>query len=497
MKGMAEALRSKTDLGELLKDTALFKQAAYVGGQWVSGGPTLAVRNPANGEVVGQIPDLGADATHRAIAAAEAALPEWRALPAAKRSALLEAWFDAMNQHTDDLAKILTVEQGKPLAEARGEVVYGAGFVKWFAEEAKRVYGETVPAPTPDRRIIILKEPIGVCAAITPWNFPNAMITRKIAPALAAGCTIVLKPSELTPFSALALAVLAERAGFPKGVINIVTGQPGPIGEAMTSSDAVRKLSFTGSTRVGRYLMEKSAGTLKRLSMELGGNAPFIVFDDADLDKSIKAVIASKFRNAGQTCVSANRILVQDAIYDEFAARLSKKVASFVVGDGLNDKVSIGPLINAAAVEKVLGHVEDARAHGAVATVGGGLHGLGGQFVAPTVLTNMNTSMRVGAEETFGPIAPLFRFKTEDEALEIANSTPFGLAAYYYTENIRRSWRVAERLEFGMVGLNTGTVSMEMAPFGGIKQSGFGREGSHFGIDEFLQVKAFHLGDIT
>ena len=494
---MAEALHTRTDLGELLKEPALFKQAAYIGGEWVTGGPTLAVRNPANGEVVGTIPDLGAEPTRRAIDAAQAAFPQWRALPAAKRSALLEAWCDAMNQHTDDLAKILTVEQGKPLAEARGEVVYGAGFVKWFAEEAKRVYGETVPAPTPDRRIIVLKEPIGVCAAITPWNFPNAMITRKIAPALAAGCTIVLKPSELTPFSALALAVLAERAGFPKGVINIVTGQPGPIGEAMTSSDAVRKLSFTGSTRVGRYLMEKSAGTLKRLSMELGGNAPFIVFDDADLDKSMKAVIASKFRNAGQTCVSANRILVQDAIYDEFAARLSKKVASFVVGDGLNDKVSIGPLINAAAVEKVLGHVEDARAHGAVATVGGGLHDLGGQFVAPTVLTNMNTSMRVGAEETFGPVAPLFRFKTEDEALEIANSTPFGLAAYYYTENIRRSWRVAERLEFGMVGLNTGTVSMEMAPFGGIKQSGFGREGSHFGIDEFLQVKAFHLGDIT
>ena len=494
---MAEALHTRTDLGELLKDPALFKQAAYIGGEWVTGGSTLPVRNPANGEIVGTIPDLGAEATRRAIDAAQAAFPQWRALPAAKRSALLEAWFDAMNQHTDDLAKILTVEQGKPLAEARGEVVYGAGFVKWFAEEAKRVYGETVPAPTPDRRIIVLKEPIGVCAAITPWNFPNAMITRKIAPALAAGCTIVLKPSELTPFSALALAVLAERAGFPKGVINIVTGQPGPIGEAMTSSDAVRKLSFTGSTRVGRYLMEKSAGTLKRLSMELGGNAPFIVFDDADLDKSMKAVIASKFRNAGQTCVSANRILVQDAIYDEFAARLSKKVASFVVGDGLNDKVSIGPLINAAAVEKVLGHVEDARAHGAVATVGGGLHDLGGQFVAPTVLTNMNTSMRVGAEETFGPIAPLFRFKTEDEALEIANSTPFGLAAYYYTENIRRSWRVAERLEFGMVGLNTGTVSMEMAPYGGIKQSGFGREGSHFGIDEFLQVKAFHLGDIT
>jgi succinate-semialdehyde dehydrogenase/glutarate-semialdehyde dehydrogenase len=494
---MAEALRTRSDLAELLKDPALFRQAAYIGGEWVTGGSTLPVRNPANGEVVGTIPDLGADETRRAIDAAQAAFPPWRAMAAARRSALLEAWFDAITRHTDDLAKILTVEQGKPLNEAKGEIIYGAGFVKWFAEEAKRVYGETVPAPTPDRRIIILKEPIGVCAAITPWNFPNAMITRKVAPALAAGCTIVLKPSELTPFSALALAVLAERAGFPKGVLNIVTGQPGPIGEAMTSSDAVRKLSFTGSTRVGRYLMEKSAGTLKRLSMELGGNAPFIVFDDADLDKAMKAVIASKFRNAGQTCVSANRILVQDTIYDEFAARLSKKVASFVVGEGLNEKVTIGPLINAAAVEKVLGHVEDARAHGAVATVGGGLHELGGQFVTPTVLTNMNAAMRVGAEETFGPVAPLFRFKTEEEALEIANSTAFGLAAYYYTENIRRSWRVAERLEFGMVGLNTGSVSVEMAPFGGIKQSGFGREGSHFGIDEFLQVKAFHLGDIN
>jgi succinate-semialdehyde dehydrogenase/glutarate-semialdehyde dehydrogenase len=494
---MAEALRTKTNLGELLKDAALFRQAAYVNGEWVSGEATLAVRNPASGEVVGNIPDIGADGTRRAIDAAHAAFPQWRALPAGKRSALLEAWFNAVNEHTDDLAKILTVEQGKPLAEAKGEIMYGAGFVKWFAEEGKRIYGETVPAPTADRRILVLKEPIGVCAAITPWNFPNAMITRKIAPALAAGCTIVLKPSELTPFSALALAVLAERVGFPKGVINIVTGQPGPIGEAMTSSEMVRKLSFTGSTRVGRYLMEKSAGTLKRLSMELGGNAPFIIFDDADLDKAMKGVMASKFRNAGQTCVSANRILVQDGIYDEFAARLTKKVSNLVVGNGLEVNVTVGPLINDAATEKVLGHVEDARTHGAVATVGGGAHPLGGHFVAPTVLTGMMPTMRVGSEETFGPVAPLFRFTTEDEALEMANSTAYGLAAYYYTENIRRSWRVAERLEFGMVGLNTGSVSVEMAPFGGVKQSGFGREGSHFGIDEFLQVKAFHLGDIS
>jgi succinate-semialdehyde dehydrogenase/glutarate-semialdehyde dehydrogenase len=496
MKGMAEALRSKTDLGELLKDTALFKQAAYVGGQWVSGGPTLAVRNPANGEVVGQIPDLGADATHRAIAAAEAALPEWRALPAAKRSSLIEAWYTAINEATDDLAKILTVEQGKPLAEARGEISYGAGFVKWFAEEAKRVYGETIPSPTADRRIVVLKEPVGVCAAITPWNFPNAMITRKVAPALAAGCTIVLKPSELTPFSALALAVLAERVGFPAGVLNIVTGQPGPIGEALTSSDIVRKLSFTGSTRVGRYLMEKSAGTLKRLSLELGGNAPFIIFDDADIDRAMRGVMASKFRNAGQTCVSANRILVRESIYDEFATKLTKKVSGLVVGEGLQEKATVGPLINDAATEKVLGHIEDARSRGAVATVGGGAHTLGGHFVAPTVLTGMQTEMRISNEETFGPVAPLFRFDSEEEAIEMANSTPYGLAAYFYTENIRRAWRVAERLEFGMVGCNTGSVSVEMAPFGGIKQSGFGREGSHYGIDEFLQVKAFHLGDI-
>jgi succinate-semialdehyde dehydrogenase/glutarate-semialdehyde dehydrogenase len=494
---MAEALRTRADLNELLKDAGLFRQSAYIDGEWVTGGASLEVRNPASGDVVGNIPDVGADGTRRAIDAANAAFPQWRALPAAKRSALLEAWFNAITQHTDDLAKILTVEQGKPLAESRGEIVYGAGFVKWFAEEGKRVYGETVPAPTADRRIIVLKEPIGVCAAITPWNFPNAMITRKIAPALAAGCTIVLKPSELTPFSALALAVLAERAGFPKGVINIVTGQPGPIGEAMTSSALVRKLSFTGSTRVGRLLMETSAGTLKRLSMELGGNAPFIIFDDADLDRAMKGVMASKFRNAGQTCVSANRILVQDSIYDEFAARLTKKVSSLVVGNGLEVNVTVGPLINDAATEKVIGHVDDARAHGAVATVGGGAHPLGGHFITPTVLTGMTPTMRVGTEETFGPVAPLFRFSTEEEALEIANSTAYGLAAYYYTESIRRSWRVAERLEFGMVGLNTGSVSMEMAPFGGIKQSGFGREGSHFGIEEFLQVKAFHLGDIS
>ncbi len=493
---MAQALRTKTDLGELLKDAALFKQAAYINGEWVTGAATLAVRNPANGEAVGNIPDLGGADTRRAVDAAHAAFPQWRALPSAKRSALLEAWFNAINEHTDDLAKILTVEQGKPLSEAKGEIIYGASFVKWFAEEAKRIYGETI-ASTADRRIVVLKEPVGVCAAITPWNFPNAMITRKVAPALAAGCTIVLKPSELTPFSALALAVLAERVGFPKGVLNIVTGQPGPIGEALTSSETVRKLSFTGSTRVGRFLMEKSAGTLKRLSMELGGNAPFIIFDDADIDKAMKGVMASKFRNAGQTCVSANRILVREAIYDQFADKLTKKVSGLVVGDGLQEKATVGPLINGAATEKVLGHIDDARTRGAVATVGGGAHELGGQFIAPTVLVGTTAAMRIANEETFGPVAPLFRFSDEDEAIALANDTPYGLAAYFYTENIRRAWRVAEKLEFGMVGCNTGSVSVEMAPFGGIKQSGFGREGSHYGMDEFLQVKAFHLGDIV
>ena len=494
---MAQALRTKTDLGDLLKDAALFKEAAYINGEWLTAAATLAVRNPANGEVVGTIPDLGAAETRRAIDAASAAFPEWRALPAPKRSALLEAWFNAISQHVDDLAKILTVEQGKPIAEAKGEIIYGAGFVKWFAEEAKRVYGETIPSSTPDRRILVLKEPVGVCAAITPWNFPNAMITRKIAPALAAGCTIVLKPSELTPFSATALAVLAERVGFPKGVINIVTGQAGPIGDALTSSDLVRKLSFTGSTRVGKLLMEKSAGTLKRLSLELGGNAPFIIFDDADIDRAMKGVMASKFRNAGQTCVSANRILVRGAIYDEFADKLTKKVSGLVVGEGLQEKATVGPLINDAATEKVLGHIDDARTRGAVATIGGGAHELGGHFIAPTVLTGTTAAMRIANEETFGPVAPLFRFQDEDEAIELANSTPYGLAAYFYTENIRRAWRVAEKLEFGMVGCNTGSVSLEMAPFGGIKQSGFGRQGSHFGIEEYMQVKAFHFGDIV
>ena len=480
-----------------LSDASLFREAALIGNRWVPGGEWIDVMNPANGAHVGRVPSLGRKETDEAIAAAASAFRDWRGTGAGRRAELLEAWHDAILANLEDLARIMTLEQGKPLTESRGEVRYGAGFVKWFSEEAKRVYGDTIPAPTPDRRIVVLKEPVGVCAAITPWNFPIAMITRKCAPALAAGCSVVIKPSELTPFSALALAVLAERAGFPPGVINVVTGPPEPIGDALTSSEMVRKLSFTGSTRVGKLLMEKAAGTLKRLSLELGGNAPFIIFSDADMDKAIQGVMASKFRNAGQTCVCANRILVQDEVHDEFALRLTQAVARQVVGDGLTDGVTIGPLINTAAVDKVLGHIEDARTRGAVATVGGGAHQRGGQFVEPTVLTSMTTQMRVANEETFGPVAPLFRFTTEDEALALANATPFGLAAYFYTENVRRSWRVAERLECGMVGLNTGSVSIEAAPFGGVKQSGFGREGSKYGIDEYLQMKAFHIGEIS
>lgn len=470
----------------------------YIDGAHVEGtGGETSVRNPANGGEIARVARASAADVDRAVTLAHERYQAgvWRRAPVRERRDVLRRIADLVRRDTERLAQMESQNAGKPISAARGEIGAVAASFDYYAGAVDKFGGETLPGQAAGT-LLTFREPIGVCAAITPWNFPNAMITRKCAPALAAGCTVVIKPSELTPFSALALGVLAERAGFPPGVINIVTGQPGPIGEAMTSSEVVRKLSFTGSTRVGRYLMEKSAGTLKRLSLELGGNAPFIVFDDADLDKALKGVMASKFRNAGQTCVCANRILVQDSIYDEFAARLTRQVSGLVVGNGLDEKVTIGPLINDAAVEKVLGHVEDARAHGAIATIGGGAHALGGHFVAPTVLTGMTPAMRAGSEETFGPVAPLFRFGTDDEALEIANGTAFGLAAYYYTENLRRSWRVAERLEFGMVGLNTGSISVETAPFGGVKQSGFGREGSHYGIDEYLQIKAFHLGDI-
>ena len=480
-----------------LRDPSLFRTDAFIDGAWVTaaGGATIEIVNPATGDHLGSVPDMGTAETRAAVDAATAAWPAWRATPAPRRADLLMAWYAAIMAAADDLALIMTLEQGKPLAEARGEIVYGAGFVRWFAEEARRIAGFSVPAPTADRRILVLKEPVGVAAAITPWNFPTAMITRKAAPALAAGCPIVIKPSDLTPFSALALVVLAKRVGIPKGVVNIVTGKPQAIGAELTSNPGVRKLSFTGSTAVGRLLMRQCADTVKRVSFELGGNAPFIVFDDADLDLAVAGAMASKFRNAGQTCVCANRILVQEGIHDRFVAALCAEVAALRVGDGREPGVTMGPLINAAGRTKVMAHVEEARAKGAEVVVGGGAD-RGGNFVAPSVMTGATPAMLLASEETFGPLAPVFRFRHEDEAIALANATPFGLASYFYTEDLRRSWRVAERLEFGMVGLNTGSVSMEMAPFGGIKQSGIGREGSSVGIAEYMEMKAFHIGGL-
>lgn len=480
-----------------LKDTDLLKTQMLIGGAWrdAASGAMLDVIDPATQAPVGTVPNAGTADTGGAIAAAAAAYPAWKAKPNAERAKLIEAWHDLMLKHLDDLALILTSEQGKPLAEAQGEIRYGASFVKWFAEEARRIGGATIPAPTADRRILVLKEPVGVCGIITPWNFPNAMITRKVAPALAAGCTVVIKPSELTPYSALALGVLAERAGIPPGVINIVTGLPAEIGQELMTSPIVRKLSFTGSTRVGALLMRGAADTIKKLSLELGGNAPFIVFDDANLDLAVEGVIASKFRNGGQTCVCANRILVQDGVYDEFASRLSQRVSGMKVGPGTEPGVDIGPMINAAAIEKIERHIDDALSKGA-RVLSRRADAPGRQYAPPAVLGGATTDMQLANEETFGPVAPLFRFDTEDEALAIANGTPYGLASYFYTENLKRSWRVAEALEFGMVGLNTGSVSMEVAPFGGIKQSGIGREGAQIGIEEYLEMKSFHVGGL-
>ncbi|WP_104492922.1 NAD-dependent succinate-semialdehyde dehydrogenase [Paracoccus denitrificans] len=479
-----------------LKDKDLFRQQALIGGNWVdaASGTVVQVTDPATGQVMGTIPDLSGAETRAAIDAADAAFASWKKRSHAERAALLERWFDLMNQHAEDLALILTLEQGKPLSEARGEIAYGASFVKWFAEEARRIDGTVIPAPTNDRRILTLKEPVGVSAIITPWNFPNAMITRKVGPALAAGCTVVIKPSEFTPYSALALGVLAERAGIPAGVVNIVTGMPAEIGAELTANPTVRKVSFTGSTRVGSLLMAQSAPTVKRLSLELGGNAPFIVFDDADLDAAVEGAIASKFRNGGQTCVCSNRILVQAGVYDAFAEKLGAKVAAMKVGPGTQAGNDIGPMINRAALDKIARHVVDAVAKGA--TVAARAEIPEGQYAAPVVLTGATTEMELASEETFGPVAPLFRFETEDEAVAIANGTPFGLAAYFYTENIRRAWRVAEALEFGMVGLNTGAVSTTVSPFGGVKSSGLGREGARAGIEEYLEVKAFHMGGL-
>ena len=481
-----------------LKDPKLFRDRAYLDGEWVEADSRkrFDVDNPADGGVLGSVPDMGAAETKRAIDAANAALPAWRALPAKERSKLLRKWYDLILANAEDLAVLLTAEQGKPLAESKGEITYGASFVEWFAEEAKRVYGDVIPTPTNDRRLIVLKQPIGVCAAITPWNFPNAMITRKVAPGLAAGCTFVLKPAEQTPFSALALAELAERAGIPKGVLNIVTGDPVAIGQELCASPIVRKVTFTGSTEVGRILMRQSADTIKKLSLELGGNAPFIVFDDADLDAAAEGALASKYRNAGQTCVCANRIYVQDKVYDAFAAKLAQKIEGFKVGKGTEPGVTIGPLIDEQGLKKVEEHVADAVAKGAKVVLGGHRHALGGRFFEPTLLTEMKTSMKVAREETFGPVAPLFRFKDDAEAIRLANDSEFGLCAYFYSRDVGRIFRAAQSLEAGIVGVNVGIISNEVAPFGGVKQSGLGREGSKYGIEDFLEIKYVCLGGI-
>ncbi len=480
-----------------LNDSDLLRQQALFAGHWQDAhqGATLPVIDPATGETLATIPALGRAETEQAIAYAETVRISWGKTTNASRVALLEKWHQLIIEHADDLAIIMTAEQGKPLAEARGEVLYGASFVKWFAEEARRIYGDTIPAPSEDRRILVLKQPVGVAAAITPWNFPIAMITRKVAPALAAGCPIIVKPSELTPLSALALAVLAERAGFPSGVLQVLTGLPTEIGAALTESRTVRKISFTGSTRIGQLLMQQSADSIKRLSLELGGNAPLIVFDDADIEIAVAGVMLSKFRNAGQTCVCANRILVQRSIYPRFTARLLEAVATLKVGDGFAPDSTIGPLINSRAVEKVNGHIDDALSQGATLLTGGISQG-NGTFVQPTVLGEVTAAMRIAHEETFGPVAPLFIFDDEEEAIAMANDTPYGLGAYFFTENIRRAWRVAEALEFGMVGFNTGAISLEVAPFGGVKLSGIGREGSRYGIDEYLEQKTFHIGSL-
>ena len=481
-----------------LSDPKLLRQLSHVNGRWVEAASkrTAEVRNPATGEVLGTVPQMDTADVRTAIEAANAALPAWRALPARERATALKRLYALMLEHQEDLAVIMTAEQGKPLAEARGEISYAASFVEWFAEEARRVYGDIIPGHAPDRRILVLKQPVGVVAAITPWNFPSAMITRKLGPALAAGCTIVIKPALQTPFSALALAELGERAGFPPGVLNVVTGRGTVIGEELSGNPLVRKLTFTGSTEVGKVLLAQCAGTVKRVSMELGGNAPFIVFDDADLDAAIAGAMVSKFRNAGQTCVCANRLLVQSGVYEEFSRRLAAAVGRLHIGNGLDAGTEQGPLIDMNAVEKVESHVADALAKGARLLVGGKRHALGGTFFEPTVLADVTPAMCVAREETFGPIAPLFRFDTEADAIRMANDTEFGLAAYLFTRDLGRSFRVAEALEYGIVGLNTGLISTEVAPFGGVKESGMGREGSKYGIQDYLEIKYLAIAGV-
>lgn len=481
-----------------LKDQNLLRQQCYIDGSWqnADSGEVINVTNPATGEVIGTIPKMGTNETRRAIAAANAAFPTWRAKTAKERSAILRRWFELIMANQEDLATIMTAEQGKPLAESKGEIAYAASFIEWFAEEGKRIYGDTIPGYTADRRIVVIKEPIGVCAAITPWNFPAAMITRKAGPALAAGCTMVVKPATATPFSALALAVLAEKAGIPAGVFSVITGSAAQIGNEMSENPIVRKLTFTGSTEIGKQLTAQCAGTMKKVSMELGGNAPFIVFDDADLDAAVEGAVASKYRNTGQTCVCTNRLLVQSGVYEQFTQKLAAAVSMMKVGNGLKEEVQQGPLIDMAAVEKVEEHINDAVSKGARIVLGGRRHQLGGTFFEPTIICNVTGDMLVAKEETFGPLAPVFKFETEAEAIKMANDTEFGLASYFYTRDIGRVWRVSEGLEYGMVGVNTGLISTEVAPFGGVKESGVGREGSKYGIEEFVEIKYLCMGGI-
>jgi succinate-semialdehyde dehydrogenase/glutarate-semialdehyde dehydrogenase len=481
-----------------LKDPTLLRQQCYIDGEWrdAVGGGTKPVTNPATGAVLGTVPMMGAAETRAAIEAAAAAFPAWAARTAKDRATILRRWHDLMLAHADDLAQLMTAEQGKPLAEAKGEIVYAASFIEWFAEEAKRVYGDVIPGHQPDKRILVLRQPVGVVAAITPWNFPSAMITRKAGPALAAGCTFVCKPAMQTPYSALAMAELAHRAGIPQGVFSVITGSATAIGGEMTSNPIVRKVTFTGSTEIGKKLMEQCAGTLKKLSLELGGNAPFIVFDDADLDAAVQGAIASKYRNTGQTCVCANRLLVQEGVYDAFVARLVEAVRKLRIGDGLAGVTEQGPLIDDKAVAKVEEHVADALAKGGKIALGGKRHALGGTFYEPTIITGVKPGMMVAREETFGPVAPVFAFKTEADAIRMANDTEFGLASYFYTKDLSRALRVAEKLEYGIVGLNTGLISTEVAPFGGVKESGFGREGSKYGILDYTELKYLCIGGI-
>lgn len=476
----------------------LFRQQAYIDGQWLDAdsGETLEVTNPATGEVLGTIPNMGGAETHRAIEAAEKAQKLWRSKSAKERAVIMRNWFELVIKHQDDLALLMTLEQGKPLAEAKGEIAYGASYLEWYAEEGKRAYGDVIPGPAGDRRVIVTKEPVGVCAAITPWNFPSAMITRKVGAALGAGCSIVVKPAAETPYSAFALCVLAEEAGVPTGLISVVTGSATEIGKEMTSNPIVRKLSFTGSTEVGRILMSQCSDQIKKISLELGGNAPFIVFNDADLDAAVEGAMMSKYRNAGQTCVCANRIYVQDEIYDAFAEKFVAAVNQIKVGDGTVEGVNQGPLIDEAAVNKVQDHIADALSKGAKVATGGKSHSLGGLFFEPTVVTEVTSEMKVAREETFGPLAPLFRFKTEEEVVQMANNTEYGLAAYFYSRDIGRVWRVAEALEYGMVAINNGILSNEAAPFGGVKQSGIGREGAKYGLDDYMVIKYMLMGGI-